>query len=156
MGKRGPKKRPTKEEIRLGNPGKRAINGQEPEPTGLPEPPDYLDTYARGVWDRVMLAMSAGVYTACDTELLAAYCTACSRLRFAHAMYSKTVKGVSSGGDTAEMDKWDRRAQRNSAVVASTGTRLGLDPSARTAIKIQDKKPQGKFGEYIVMPGGKK
>lgn len=162
MGTRGPKPKPTKEKERLGNPGRRPLNDSEPEPIGLPEPPDYLDAYASEVWQRVILSMSKGVYTACDTELLASYCQACSLHKKAvyvnsHGRYKAYKDGIITNSmytDTNGKD-WIRIQKEQATNMASIGTRLGLDPAARTAIKIQNKKPKGKFGELTQIPGGK-
>lgn len=163
MGKRGPKPTPTKEKQRLGNPGKRPINGNEPEPTGQPEPPDYLDKYARAVWGRILLAMDNRLYTACDTEILAAYCRAASLLRSAayvnsHGRFQAYQDGYITQGQYAETDSldWIRIEKNQSNLLATTGTRLGLDPAARASIKVPEKKPAGKFGEYGVVQGGRK
>lgn len=151
MGKRGPKPTPTKEKKRLGNPGKRPINSEEPQPDGLPEPPDYLDDYAWDLFNRIVIAMAEGVYTACDTELLAAYCSACSTHR-------EAVKQIRKQGQAVD-DKpnpWIKEQRQQAQVITTLGTRLGLDPAARASIKVPEKKPAGKFGEYGVVQGGRK
>ena len=151
MGKRGPKPTPTKEKQRLGNPGKRPINSEEPQPDGLPEPPEYLDDYARQLFDRIVIAMADGVYTACDTELLAAYCSACS-------VHKHAVEHILRNGTMIEdkLNPWIKEQRQQAQVIATLGTRLGLDPAARASIKVPEKKPAGKFGEYGVVQGGKK
>lgn len=163
MGRRGPKQKPTAEKLRLGNPGKRAINHDEPKPTGHPDPPDYLDAYAVEIWYRVMVAMPEGVYTACDTEALASYCAAASAKRKAVIV---TTMGIDEAYladiidqrefEDLKLKDWWKIRREQTALEISTGTRLGLDPTARTAIKMPDSKPKGKFGEYAVVKGGKK
>lgn len=158
MGKRGPKPKPTEEKKRLGNPGRRPLNEEEPKPAGKLEAPK-LPAYAKKVWARVVSSMADKVYTPCDAELLKAYCLACYRLDFAQRMYQREMKEVGKvkgGADPARLWKWDNQAAKNSAAIASTGTRLGLDPAARSAIKIPEDKPKGKFGEYSIVAGGKK
>ena len=54
MAVRGRKPKPSHLKLVTGNPGKRAINTQEPAPEGiLPAPPPELTAEARGEWDRV-------------------------------------------------------------------------------------------------------
>lgn len=155
MGKRGPKPKPTAEKIRLGNPGKRPINTAEPEPTGEPEKPDYLDAYAQKVWDRIMVSMAKGVLTSCDQGLLATYCTLESDYRKAIAHVAK--EGAIIAGKYGPLkNPWAARQEKLASLIATVGSRLGLDPSARTALKVPDKKPVGKFGEYSILSGGKK
>jgi P27 family predicted phage terminase small subunit len=151
MGKRGPKPTPTKEKERLGNPGKRPLNKNEPQPTGQPEAPDYLDEYAQQIWHRVIVAMAEGVYTACDTELLGAYCSACS-------LHRQAAQQIKENGLNIEnkVNPWVQEQRRQAQLIATLGTRLGLDPAARSSINIPEQKPKGKFGEYGVVNGGKK
>lgn len=162
MGKRGPKSKPTKLKKQLGNPGRRPLNDAEPEPDGRAEPPDYLDDYAAEVWRRVVVAMPDGVYTACDTGTLAAYCRAESLLRSSakvnqmgrYEAYKAGFITSSQYADTDGMD-WIRIEKAQATIIASLGTRLGLDPAARTAIKVPDQKKQGKFGKLTSIKGGK-
>lgn len=162
MGKRGPKPKPTAEKKRLGNPGRRPLNDSEPEPTGQPNEPDWLDDYAKQVWNRVILSMADGVFTRCDTGTLAAYCRAESMLRSAAYVnqlgrYNAYRAGYITNGaysDTNAKD-WLRIEKEQAAAVASLGTRLGLDPSARTAIKVPENKKGGKFSQFKQIKGGK-
>jgi P27 family predicted phage terminase small subunit len=143
MGRRGPKSKPTKLKKALGNPGRRPLNEREPEPTGFASIPDYLDDYAIKVWKRIIIAMPEGVYTACDTETLGAYCSASSLLRKA----VKICNGVEPlPAKTSEKD-WINIQKQQAHLLCTIGTRLGLDPSARTAIKVPDKPKTGKFGK---------
>jgi P27 family predicted phage terminase small subunit len=142
---------PTARKKQLGNPSKKKLNHTEPTPSGRPQPPDYLDDYSRQVWDRVLIAMPQEVYTDCDTELLAAYCRACSLHR--QAALNPVEQAVTPDG---KISGWVKIEREQAALMASIGTRLGLDPSARTAIKMPENKSGGKFGEYAVVAGGKK
>lgn len=153
MGKRGPKPTPTKEKERLGNPGKRPLNKAEPEPTGDPIKPDYLDDYAGLVWDRVIRSMAKGVYTACDTGILTAYCQAESIHRQATIVNQKGRYQAYKDGDITESmyrdttgKDWIRIQKESAASIVSLGTNLGLNPPARAAIKVPDKPTAGKFG----------
>ena len=127
----------------MGNPGKRPLNYAEPEPNGAPEPPDYLDDYATEVWHRVLLSMAQGVYTMCDEQLLASYCQACSLHRQAVLVnqigrfqaYQDKAITETMYRDTNGKD-WIRIQKEQAAAIASIGSRLGLDPAARTAKHI--------------------
>jgi P27 family predicted phage terminase small subunit len=151
MGKRGPKPTPTKEKQRLGNPGKRPLNENEIQPDGTPEAPGYLDDYASKLFNRIIVAMADGVYTACDTEVLAAYCAACS-------LHRRAIENVRAYGEMIDdkINPWVKEQRHQAQLIATLGTRLGLDPTARASIKVPEKKPKGKFGEYGVVNGGKK
>ena len=81
MGLRGPAPKPTAIKKAEGNPGKRKLNTQEPQPVpGAPECPDHLDAVAKKEWNRlseVLVAMK--VLTEADYialgNLCQAYCT---------------------------------------------------------------------------------
>ena len=54
MAKPGPKPQPTNLKIIRGNPGKRDLNSNEPQPDMvMPDPPDTLSDEARAQWDVV-------------------------------------------------------------------------------------------------------
>ena len=51
---RGRKPKPTDQKRLEGNPGKRQLNDQEPEPeVAIPDCPEHLDPEARAEWQRV-------------------------------------------------------------------------------------------------------
>ena len=56
MGKRGPQSKPTALKLLEGNPGKREVNGNEPEYDVLSKdekPPAYLGSYGKKEWKRI-------------------------------------------------------------------------------------------------------
>ena len=81
MAVRGRKPKPSHLKLVTGNPGKRAINTQEPVPERiLPAPPPELTSEARGEWDRVAGELNRlGLLTGIDRAALAAYCQAYGR-----------------------------------------------------------------------------
>jgi P27 family predicted phage terminase small subunit len=63
-----------------GNPGKRAINQNEPKPTGIPNCPRHLSDEAKAEWKRIARELAAiGLLTSVDRAALAAYCSAYGR-----------------------------------------------------------------------------
>lgn len=154
MGTRGPKPKPTTIKRKTGNPGKHRLNDQEPEPTGGLDAPDCLDQYGRQVWFRITGSMPEGVYTRVDEQLLASYCQAASMHRaavFVNRLGKFKAKERGFITETAYRDTngrdWLRIQKEQAQALATIGTRLGLDPAARTAIKVPEKKKQGKFGD---------
>jgi hypothetical protein len=69
---RGRKKTPTNLVLLRGNPGKRALNKEEPKPRPvLPEPPGHLDTGAKREWRRVAPELhQLGLLTVLDVDAL--------------------------------------------------------------------------------------
>ena len=74
MAVRGRKPKPSHLKLVTGNPGKRAINTQEPVPERiLPQPPPELTAEARGEWDLVAGELNRlGLLTGIDRAALAA------------------------------------------------------------------------------------
>lgn len=81
--KPGPKPKPTVVKLFEGNPGKRALNKDEPKvpPTKL-RPTTWLSVEAKREWRRVAkLLAKYKMITELDRQLLEAYCTAYARWR---------------------------------------------------------------------------
>ena len=70
---RGRKPKPTALKLIEGNPGKRAINGQEPmPPASLPDCPQHLTTEARAEWQRLAEILNGiGLLTQVDRAAMA-------------------------------------------------------------------------------------
>ena len=81
MAPRGRKPKPTHLKLVTGNPGKRALNENEPKPEpSLPSPPPHLDDEAKVEWGRVSEQLYAlGCLSKIDRAALAAYCQAYAR-----------------------------------------------------------------------------
>lgn len=94
MGKRGPKKLPTILQLLRGNPGKRALNKNEPLPsTDNISPPVYLTGAPLAKWNQLVPSMIAtGVMTNADVDAIARYC-------MAHEQWVKCATNVKAGLD---------------------------------------------------------
>ena len=78
---RGRKPKPTVLKILYGNPGKRRLPTDEPQPPlEIPHPPDHLDEVARKEWTRITrLLNDLGMIAQLDMAGIAAYCVSFSR-----------------------------------------------------------------------------
>src|SRR5262249_31386551 len=78
---RGRKPKPTALKLLTGNPGKRPLNPNEPQPAPeLPDCPDHLDEVGKAEWARVAAELGQlGILTRVDRAALAAYCSSYSR-----------------------------------------------------------------------------
>jgi len=144
MGK-GRKPIPTAIKILAGNPGKRPLNGQEPDFKKSAECPGWLDEYGREEWFLVAAELSRlGMLTQVDRSALAAYCAACSLLR-------KAQKEIDRHGITTTEIQFDKEGneigsiiRKNPAVniikdamatIKSFVSEFGFTPSSRTKVK---------------------
>ena len=72
MAKRGPKPKPTALRILEGNPGRRPLNTNEPQPPGgMPDPPEHIQGRALDMWHTLAPQLAAcGMVTAVDAHAL--------------------------------------------------------------------------------------
>ena len=151
MGTRGPKAKPDALKKLEGNPGKRALKKDAPEPEGLPVRPLYLTKYAREVWDKILNSMPPALYRTCDSFLLAAYCTAADMHRRAVTEIEKQGAIAFGENDAPYQNPWVSILNKQAQLMATLGSRLGLDPSARASLSVQkeDGKKKSKFDGLI-------
>jgi P27 family predicted phage terminase small subunit len=139
MGRRGPAPKPTAIKKAEGNPGKRKLNTQEPQPVpGAPECPDHLDAVAKKEWNRlsgILVAMK--LLTEADYIALGNLCQAYSTMIDAQkhlnkgGILFKTPNGYIQQNPLLGII----RAQMN--IVNGLVREFGLTPSSRTRITIE-------------------
>lgn len=148
---RGPKPTPTNLRILQGGPARRTQSSEPvPPPSDLPDCPAWLNTYARGEWDRLAADLyGMGILTGVDQTMLAAYCMAYARWRQAeedlqvmadqdpitHGALLKTKEGNAIQNPLVGVANVARRD------MARLAAEFGLSPSSRTLIDA------GKRGE---------
>ena len=144
MGKakgQGRKPAPTALKVLKGNPGKRKINKDEPEPKArLPEPPDHLSDVAKEEWERTGgLLLEMGLMTELDVAALAGYCMAYSHWVIAeaalqeHGMLIKSPKG-----EPIRSPYWGV-ATKSMDQMRSFLTKFGMSPSSRSGVSAAEK-----------------
>lgn len=147
MGLRGPKTKPTNLKILEGNPGKRPLNGNEPQPQIGAVCPPWLSVKAKVHWDYLApVLVSCGILTKADEVALASYCDALVN----YIRASEEIAELSSltiGADL-QQDMFGASSkgakvhpiisvQKNYAeLVLKFGAKLGLSPSDRTGITV--------------------
>ena len=149
MAGRPPK--PTALKLVTGNPGKRALNKNEPDPTYLEDltPPAWLSQAAREVWQEIAPKLAkVNLLTEIDVYLLAMGCTAISQyqraVKCAGADLVKSKCDTDEDGKTVtageHVNPWlivQSMAFKQSSAVFQ---QFGMSPAARTRIAIN---PQG-------------
>lgn len=154
LGKRGPPpKHPA--ERKLDGGARKAAKSKEfdyLQPAGVIIPNADLEDYAKEAWDRMVMSMPPGVWSAIDQDLLGAYCTlaalhweAVRRLKAGTAHY---IEENARGG--AQVGPWVRIQLDCASKMAQIGMRLGLDPVARLSMRApQAEDTEGRFGGLI-------
>lgn len=149
MAGRTPK--PTALKLVTGNPGKRGINKQEPDPTYLHDltPPGWLDEPAAEVWDEVAPKLRAArVLTEIDVQALAMGCVAIAQYRRAvrrtgtdlvKSKLMETEDGqIQETGE--QVNPWYIVQSMSFKQAMAVFAQFGMSPAARTRIAVQ---PQG-------------
>ena len=156
MGKRGPQPKPQQIKQLEGNPGKRRVNKSAPNASGTPSCPSHLGAYGKAVWKRIIASMPPGLYTNADRELLAAYCDAADQ-------HKRAVEAIRSEGEISVGEKgapyqnpWVSIRNKQAQLMATLGSRLGLDPSARNSLQAPASEDNpSKFGKLVAIEGGR-
>jgi len=127
---------PTRLKELAGNPGKRALNKAEPKPKGILAAPKSLSKEAAAIWTSIVKAMPAGVYTAIDQGMLAAYCEAYAKHQLATvALKSEPIMTTGSTGQMV-LSPWVKMQSDQARLMATLAARLGLDPISRASIVV--------------------
>jgi len=129
--------KPTPIKLVEGNPGKRAINKREPMPKNVPVRPKIMSPDAKKVWYELTGAMPAGVYTAADSKILAAYCEACVAHQVATKMIIETPAQVTGSMGQSKPSEWFGQQRAAAESIIKLGAKLGLDPVSRQAIQSE-------------------
>lgn len=140
----GAKPQPTALRVLRGNPGKRPLPKNEPQPAlafERPAPPSYLEGDAAAEWNRVVGDLVAmRMLATCDANVLAAYCVAFARWRAAERELA-----VMSDDRQCGLVVWsdNGRPQQNPLIVTARNAaadmvryaaEFGLTPSARARL----------------------
>lgn len=158
MGKRGPRKQPTKLRLLRGDPRKEGKKPNEPQPTTANVvPPDWLSGVALEKWHQIAPMMeSMGVLTDADVDALARYCAM-------HEQFLKYLDQVRRGldvlviRDEAGKVKYMQVApaatllSKTAAAMLRLEQEFGLTPSSRSGIEVmngsaKDSNPLTAFG----------
>ena len=152
MGRRGPAPTPTNLRVLRGNPGKRALNQNEPKPDAdRPACPRWLAPEAKAEWRRVLPQLEAtGILTIVDRASLATYCQAWARYVEAERMlsqYGAVLKAEHS--DYVQVSPYQTISRQSSQIVKAFATEFGLTPGSRSRITVPEVKGQDEFEEFL-------
>jgi P27 family predicted phage terminase small subunit len=155
----GRNNKPTALKRLQGNPGKRALNNCEPQFSGTPKCPSWLDKDAKAEWKRVATELEAlNMLTRCDQSALAGYCKSYSTWKQAELLVTQhglvlTEPILSKAGEVV-----GQRIKRNPATtiasdalksLARYGSLFGFDPSSRARLHIAPTETADPFDEFL-------
>lgn len=130
---------PTKLTLLTGNPGKRPIRTDEPQP--LPasvEPPSYMAGEALAQWNRLAPELSRlGLLTVVDRPFLTVLCDAWAAYRQAQDLLAAKGPLVESPRDGSLVKNPAAQIMRDQAdIMLRYGSRFGLSPSDRVRLAV--------------------
>lgn len=150
---RGRKPKPTARKEAAGNPGKRKLNGAEPD-FGLVtniDPPEWIVGAARDMWLRIApLLCQQKVLQESDIHNVEIFCMAYGNWRL--ASIDVATNGIVVPGATGGPTKNPALTALNEAAkqMASFGALLGLDPASRSRVMGGGQsKPKNEFSDLM-------
>jgi P27 family predicted phage terminase small subunit len=135
-------RKPTALKLVEGNPGKRAVNGQEPEPMLLVdlEPPAHLQPRSAAVWREVApMLRRLQVLTEADVIALELLCDSVADYRHARETCGDDFVTTSAKGSQM-LDQWFVAKLSASKRAEGLMGRFGMDPVSRSRVMVN---PQG-------------
>jgi len=130
---------PTKLKILRGNPGKRPLNTQEPQPkVGAPSCPPHLGEIARAHWRRMVKEMRPlNLLTRLDVAALAIHCDRWERWVQATEELRKYGPVLKMGAMLIQ-SPYIAIADKAMNQILKTGAEFGYTPSSRTRLHVSD------------------
>lgn len=133
---RGRRPKPTRIKVLTGNPGKRALNINEPRPEPVaPECPPELSSSAQREWDRLVADLSKlNLITSLDRAALATYCGAYALWAEATAAIQKFGTMVKSPSGYPMQSPYIAIANRQAEIMMRIASEFGFTPASRSRI----------------------
>lgn len=156
---RGRKPTPTAVKQLRGNPGKRALNKHEPQFSGTPTCPSWLNRLAKKEWKRVTNELSAlNMLRTVDTATLASYCQSYARWQMAEQTVEAEGQTIrepivnKSGeiiGNKIKRHPATTIAKDEKAALLRAASLFGFDPSSRARIDLGDAPTVDPFEAFM-------
>lgn len=148
---RGRKPKPTKQKELEGNPGKRALNNQEPQPdVAIPECPPHLEGEARKEYQRITAELvKLKIISQIDRAALVAYCQAWSDYVQATKKIKKEGEVLYSDKGNAYINPWKNIQTSALDRVLRYSAEFGMTPSSRSRIKVETPTEEDKMTGYL-------
>lgn len=133
---RGRRPIPTRLKVLAGNPGKRPLNHDEPQPAPeIPQSPAELGPVAKREWDRLVVELSQlGLMTNLDRAALAAYCGA-------YALWAEATENIQKYGTMVKspsgypiQSPYVAIANRQAELMMRIASEFGFTPASRSRI----------------------
>ena len=152
MAKPGRRPQPTIKKKLLGNPGRRPLPKNEPEPSipkEIPEAPDHLDEIAKAEWNCMAAELyPIGVMTVVDRAALEVYCCEYSLWVNAYKKIREHGTIIKSQSGYPAQSPHLAIANKAQAEMRRWLCELGCTPSSRTRIEVAPKKKESALEKF--------
>lgn len=147
----GRKPKPTALKKLQGNPGKRALNKEEPKPKSeIPTCPHYLSFTAKQEWKRLCKELaSLGLLTNLDRSMLAAYCQAYSVWKEAAEKISTEGLMIESPSGYEMQSPYVSILNKQVEIMIKLSAEFGMSPASRTKIKVSKPEEVSPFQAFL-------
>lgn len=150
-----PRPEPTAVKKLKGNPGRRPLNDQEPQPkVGEPPMPSGMSRYAKQAWKRIVpVLLNMGVLTVADGDALHLYCEAWAQWKT--AMIKLKEEGMTYEAEGAKGQKltkispWVYERDNAYKFMKSMLAEFGCTPSSRSRLKVEKPKDVDPFDAFL-------
>jgi P27 family predicted phage terminase small subunit len=149
---RGRRPKPTRLKVLTGNPGRRPLNPDEPQPElQAPDCPAELGPVAKREWDRLVVELAKlNLLTNLDRAALAAYCGAYALWAEATQAIQKFGTMVKSPSGYPIQSPYVAIANRQAEIMMRISSEFGFTPGSRSRISAPSPTPQ--FGLFDAIP----
>ena len=144
---RGRRPKPTRLKVLTGNPGKRPLNPNEPQPEPtMPECPPELGPAAQREWTRLVSELSSlNMITSLDRAALATYCGAYALWAEATEAIQKFGAMVKSPTGYPMQSPYISIANRQAEIMMRIASEFGFTPASRSRISVPRETPRTLF-----------
>jgi P27 family predicted phage terminase small subunit len=135
----GRRPKPTHLKLLQGNPGKRALNPNEPKPDlEMPTVPEHLSDAAKAEWTRMGEQLHRlGLLTSIDRPAFAAYCVIYARWVEAEEALKKSGPVVRSPSGYPMLSPFYTIANQSLSQMRTYLTEFGMTPSSRSRTSVR-------------------
>lgn len=153
MARPGPKPTPTALKVLRGNPGRRPLNGDEPEPAVyLPDPPSDLKGYALEEWQaRGPQLERLGLITESDIPAFESYCRAWGRYRNAEDTLAEEGEVFNTPSGYRQQNPYRGIANKALEQCRRFWEEFAMMPASRSRVHVKkgEAPPQSKLDQFM-------
>lgn len=155
----GRKPKPTRMKLLQGNPGRRPLPENEPQPKAAertPNVPAWLDGDAKAIWrEHARDLWEVGLLTQIDREALAVLCETTALYRTAVEMIrAQGVVWTSPETGYTQQSAWATVRNQTLSKMQSLWAEFGMTPASRTRIEVE--KPEKEEDELTKLLEGRR